>query len=201
MLRPAPGQGNNLLEIPHRTYETFPRVNSTATTVLRTAKSREMQAPVDTQTMNGFLIGIFNWQRIRQEWFGNVRADLLAGTVVAANAELAGAPELINQDCYGAGWLMRIQPASMAEYEAMLPADDYAAVLAAELVLGARWTELVESLLTGHYDPLYRKSQELNYRAHGVPPTVTATRLDPAGIEQLAASIAATHTTPLSETP
>jgi glycine cleavage system H protein len=56
----------------------------------------------------------------------------VAGTVVAANAELAGTPELINQDCYGAGWLMRIQPASLAEYEAMLSGDDYAAVLAAE---------------------------------------------------------------------
>jgi glycine cleavage system H protein len=56
----------------------------------------------------------------------------VAGTVVAANGELAGTPELINQDCYGGGWLMRIRPASMAEYEAMLSADDYAAVLAAE---------------------------------------------------------------------
>jgi glycine cleavage system H protein len=56
----------------------------------------------------------------------------IAGTVVAANTELAGTPELINQDCYGTGWLMRIQPGSMAEYEAMLSADDYAAVLAAE---------------------------------------------------------------------
>lgn len=56
----------------------------------------------------------------------------IAGTVVAANGELAGTPELINQDCYGAGWLMRIQPASPAEYSAMLGADDYAALLAAE---------------------------------------------------------------------
>ncbi len=56
----------------------------------------------------------------------------VAGTVVAANARLAGSPELINQDCYGAGWLMRIQPASMAEYDAMLSAEHYAALLAAE---------------------------------------------------------------------
>ena len=50
-----------------------------------------MQAPVDTQTMNRFFIKIFNWQRIRQDWFGNVRADLLVGTVVA----LALIPEAI----------------------------------------------------------------------------------------------------------
>lgn len=56
----------------------------------------------------------------------------VSGSVVAANAELAATPELINQDCYAGGWLMRLQPASMAEYEAMLSADDYAALLAAE---------------------------------------------------------------------
>ena len=56
----------------------------------------------------------------------------VAGSVTAANAELAAAPELINQDCYAGGWLMRVQPVSMAEYEAMLSADDYAALLAAE---------------------------------------------------------------------
>ena len=76
------------------------------------------------------------------------------------------------------------------------PVDDWT-----ELVLGARWTELVESLLTGHYDPLYRKSQELNYRAHGVPPIVTATRLDRAGIAQLAEPIATTRTTTPGRTP
>lgn len=56
----------------------------------------------------------------------------VAGTVVAANADLAGAPELINQDCYGAGWLMRVQPSSPADYETMLSADAYTAMLAAE---------------------------------------------------------------------
>jgi glycine cleavage system H protein len=56
----------------------------------------------------------------------------VAGTVVAANGALAAAPELVNQDCYGAGWLMRIQPTAAADYAAMLSADDYAALLAAE---------------------------------------------------------------------
>lgn len=68
------------------------------------------------------------------------------------------------------------------------PVDDWI-----ELVRAARWAELVETLLACHYDPLYRRSQELNYRAHGAPSVLTATRLDPAGIEQLAANIAATH--------
>jgi glycine cleavage system H protein len=56
----------------------------------------------------------------------------ISGTVVAVNADLATTPELINQDCYGRGWMMRVQPKSTSEVEAMLDAEAYAAVLAAE---------------------------------------------------------------------
>jgi glycine cleavage system H protein len=56
----------------------------------------------------------------------------LAGEVVAGNADLGGQPELVNQDPYGAGWLMRIRPADKAQFAAMLDAKAYAAVLAAD---------------------------------------------------------------------
>jgi glycine cleavage system H protein len=56
----------------------------------------------------------------------------LAGEVVAGNADLGGQPELVNQDPYGAGWLMRIRPDDKAQFAAMLDAKAYAAVLAAE---------------------------------------------------------------------
>lgn len=56
----------------------------------------------------------------------------IAGTVVECNAELASAPELINQDCYGKGWMMRVKPASAAALEGLLSAEAYSAVLAAE---------------------------------------------------------------------
>jgi glycine cleavage system H protein len=56
----------------------------------------------------------------------------IAGTVLESNAELAGAPELINQDCYGKGWMIRVQPASTAALEALLSPAAYAAALAAE---------------------------------------------------------------------
>lgn len=56
----------------------------------------------------------------------------IAGTVVECNAELASAPELINQDCYGKGWMMRVKPASAAVLEGLLSAEAYSAVLAAE---------------------------------------------------------------------
>ena len=54
----------------------------------------------------------------------------IAGTVVEGNAELAANPELINQDCYGRGWLMRVQPASATALEALLSPEAYSAVLA-----------------------------------------------------------------------
>ncbi len=51
-----------------------------------------------------------------------------AGTVVAGNAALAAEPELINQDPYGKGWLMRLKPAAAAS--APLDAAAYAAEIA-----------------------------------------------------------------------
>ena len=56
----------------------------------------------------------------------------VAGEVVAGNADLGGQPELVNQDPYGAGWLMRIRPDDKAQFASMLDAKAYAAVLAAE---------------------------------------------------------------------
>lgn len=54
----------------------------------------------------------------------------ISGTVLAVNDALGATPELINQDCYGQGWMMRVQPAAGAGAE-LLSADAYAAELAA----------------------------------------------------------------------
>ncbi len=56
----------------------------------------------------------------------------VSGEVVAGNADLGGQPELINQDPYGAGWLMRIRPDDKAQFASMLDAKAYEAALAAE---------------------------------------------------------------------
>jgi glycine cleavage system H protein len=56
----------------------------------------------------------------------------VSGEVVAGNAALGGTPELINQDPYGAGWLMRIRPDDKTQFAAMLDAKSYEAALAAE---------------------------------------------------------------------
>ena len=53
----------------------------------------------------------------------------VSGTVVESNAQLAAAPELVNQDCYGRGWLIRVQPAAAGAPDALLGAAAYQAVL------------------------------------------------------------------------
>ncbi len=56
----------------------------------------------------------------------------IAGTVLEGNGALATAPELLNTDCYGQGWMIRLQPADPAALGALLAADAYQATLAAQ---------------------------------------------------------------------
>ncbi len=56
----------------------------------------------------------------------------LAGKVTAANPALAATPELINQDAFGAGWIMRLRPVNTAFIAELMSAADYAAMLATE---------------------------------------------------------------------
>jgi glycine cleavage system H protein len=52
----------------------------------------------------------------------------VSGTVVAINEELASAPELINSDPYGAGWLVEIEVPT--EPTGLLSAAEYGAITA-----------------------------------------------------------------------
>lgn len=49
----------------------------------------------------------------------------ISGEVVAVNTALAERPELVNNDPYGEGWLIRIKPRDPAEVEALLDAAAY----------------------------------------------------------------------------
>jgi glycine cleavage system H protein len=53
----------------------------------------------------------------------------VSGRVVASNADLAQQPELLNQDPYGAGWLMRVELDATAPGSALLTAAEYAQTL------------------------------------------------------------------------
>ena len=49
----------------------------------------------------------------------------VAGEVVEANAELGEAPQRVNEDPYGEGWICVIVPSEPAAVEALLDADAY----------------------------------------------------------------------------
>jgi glycine cleavage system H protein len=50
----------------------------------------------------------------------------VAGEVVARNEALDSAPELVNSDPYGEGWLLEIRPADPGATDALLDATGYA---------------------------------------------------------------------------
>lgn len=56
----------------------------------------------------------------------------IAGEVTAANGDLATTPELINQDPFGGGWLMRLKPANAAVLSELMAPAEYEALLASE---------------------------------------------------------------------
>lgn len=59
-------------------------------------------------------------------------SDLLApisGTVVAVNAALEDKPELVNEDCYGAAWMITVTVTDPSELDGLLDATAYAEFL------------------------------------------------------------------------
>lgn len=56
----------------------------------------------------------------------------VAGEVAEVNEALADAPELINADPYGEGWILRLRPEGPAALDELLGAEDYQLHLAAE---------------------------------------------------------------------
>jgi glycine cleavage system H protein len=54
----------------------------------------------------------------------------ISGEVTEANAALAGAPELVNSDPFGNGWMIRIRLADTAEVDGLLDPAAYDALTA-----------------------------------------------------------------------
>ncbi len=68
-----------------------------------------------------------------EEVFGTVEAvktvsDLfmpISGEVVAVNGDLEGAPEKVNEDPYGDGWMIKVKLSDAGEVDGLLSADQY----------------------------------------------------------------------------
>ncbi len=52
----------------------------------------------------------------------------VSGEVVEVNPDLEGAPESVNKDPYGAGWMIKVKMSNPAEVEELLSAEDYNAI-------------------------------------------------------------------------
>jgi glycine cleavage system H protein len=53
----------------------------------------------------------------------------ISGKILAVNEKLADAPETINGDAYGEGWLFVLKPSNTAELDELLSPDDYSAMI------------------------------------------------------------------------
>lgn len=56
----------------------------------------------------------------------------VSGAVVEVNAALESTPELVNKDCYGAGWIAVVEMANPKELDALMDVKAYEAFLASE---------------------------------------------------------------------
>jgi glycine cleavage system H protein len=56
----------------------------------------------------------------------------VSGKVVAVNAALADKPETINEDAYGEGWILVVQPEDADQLNELLSPDDYTELLEGE---------------------------------------------------------------------
>ena len=56
----------------------------------------------------------------------------VSGEVVEVNDDLDGAPETINTDPYGAGWMIKVKMADASQLDAMMAADEYESFIANE---------------------------------------------------------------------
>jgi len=54
----------------------------------------------------------------------------ISGEVVEINGRANEKPELVNQDPYGEGWLLKMKPANPSEAESLLSAEEYDALIA-----------------------------------------------------------------------
>jgi glycine cleavage system H protein len=50
----------------------------------------------------------------------------LSGEVVAINETLADEPQVVNDEPYGDGWMIRVRPDNVAELDSLLSAEQYA---------------------------------------------------------------------------
>ncbi|MHB8622064.1 MAG: glycine cleavage system protein GcvH [Sulfuricaulis sp.] len=76
--------------------------------------------PAGTRVVSGKECGVVESVKAASDVYAPV-----SGEIVEINKTLADAPETVNKDCYGAGWMFRMKPTSLAEVNGLLDAKAY----------------------------------------------------------------------------
>ncbi len=82
---------------------------------------------VGAKTEKGVAFGSVESVKAVSEVFAPV-----SGEVVAVNEDLANAPEKLNEDPHGAGWLVKLKLANPGETKDLMTATDYQSYVGAE---------------------------------------------------------------------
>lgn len=56
----------------------------------------------------------------------------VSGKVIEVNEEVKNDPALVNKDCYGSGWLIKIAPSNPSEFSQLLDAASYGKAIGEE---------------------------------------------------------------------
>ena len=83
--------------------------------------------PAGTKVTSGKECGVVESVKAASDVYAPV-----SGEIVEPNTALADAPETVNKDCYGAGWMFRLKPANKTEINGLLEAKAYEALVASE---------------------------------------------------------------------
>jgi glycine cleavage system H protein len=75
----------------------------------------------------------------QDEVFGSVEAvktvsDLylpLAGEVTEVNSQLDRTPEVVNEDPYGKGWMIKVRASDAAQWDSLMSAEEYKSLIGA----------------------------------------------------------------------
>jgi glycine cleavage system H protein len=54
----------------------------------------------------------------------------VSGTVIEINEDLPESPEMVNEDCYGDGWLIKVRISDTADFEDLMEASEYEEMVA-----------------------------------------------------------------------
>lgn len=83
---------------------------------------------VDTVVKAGEECGLVESMKASSDIFSPV-----SGKIVEVNTELEDAPEIVNEDCYGKGWMFKIKPSNLkADLAKLMKADAYRTFIASE---------------------------------------------------------------------